>query len=164
MKGSECQELRGLCHVPCALTWACNGQLQKQSPPLLALSSLVSPPLLSSGWPSPAAGLPHWPAKHNRLQQPMGAALLNIQEGGCSWCDEGRLAPGTRPPTSGKSLTETVTSPTHSQPCPMSASFQLHGCLPQATACTGVLSVPSPISQAPQSAPAYSVRLNTSLS
>ncbi|XP_036017751.1 ras-related protein Rab-33A isoform X1 [Mus musculus] len=80
-------------------------------------------------------------------------------EGGCSWCDEGRLAPGTSPPTSGKSLTETVTPPTHSRPCPVSASFQLRGGPPQATAFTGVLAVSSPIPWAPKSAPAYSVQV-----
>lgn len=58
---------------------------------------------LSRGGPSPLA----------RQTQPTPAANGSYSPGhaedGCSWCDERRLAPGTRPPTSGKSVTETVT-------------------------------------------------------
>lgn len=92
----------------------------------------------------------------------MGAALLNIQRVGARGVMRGGWRLVRAPPTSGKSLTETVTLPTYSRPCPVSASFQLCGGPPQVTAFTGVLAVPSPIPWALKSAPAYSVRLNTS--
>lgn len=64
-----------------------------------------------------------------RQTQPTAAAngshSPEHSEDGCSWCDKGRLAPGTRPPTSDKSVTETLTPPTHGHPCP---------CLPLAAA------------------------------
>lgn len=68
---------------------------------MLELPPLASPLVLSPVWPAPVAGPPHWPAKHNRQQQPIGAALLNIPRMGArgvmggGWCLA--LAPSPAP-------------------------------------------------------------------
>lgn len=76
---------------------------------------------LSHGGPSPLASLTQLTAAANESHSP------EHSEDGCSWCDEGRLAPGTRPPTCGKSVIETVTPPTHVHQCPLAPSSQLRG-------------------------------------
>lgn len=83
-----------------------------------------------------------------------GSRSPEHSEDGCLWCDEGRLAPGTRPPTSGKSVTEAVTPPTYAHPAPPAPSCQLRE-PPQPKAC---LSRTLPGSLGRASAPAYSIR------
>lgn len=128
---------------------------------MLELPPLASPLLLpcmalSGGGPSPLASQTQPTATANGSRSP------EHSEDGCSWCDEGRLAPGTRhpPPTSGKSVTETVTPPTHAHPAPPAPSCQLRR-PPQPKACLGST---LPGSSGRASAPAYSKRQSISLS
>lgn len=109
---------------------------------------------LSGGGPSPLASQTQPTATANGSRSP------EHSEDGCSWCDEGRLEPGTRPPTSGKSVTETVTPPTHAHPVPPAPSCQLRG-PPQPTARLGS-ALPGSLGRA--SAPAYLIRQSIPLS
>lgn len=88
---------------------------------------------LSHGGPSPLASQTQPTAVANERRSP------EHSEDGCSWCDEGRLAPGTRPSTCGKSVIETLTPPTHAHQCPLAPSSQLRG--PQDPGC--ILATPS---------------------
>lgn len=76
---------------------------------------------LSHGGPSPLAGQTQPTAAANGSRSPEHSG------DGCSWCDEGRLAPGTRPPTSGRPVTATVTPPSRAHRRPPAASSQLRG-------------------------------------